>query len=678
MLASMRLSVFRWLVTAISVWAVGALDAAPRATLTVDRVRTDAVEASGVTLRWSLDDRDTPPALQVRVENLRVPVLEQSLHDLQWDCPALPHQPGPVRCEGPLLVGGRPAGTLTLDVSAIAATLAWAQGRRRLGVDWQAARPAEVALPLQAIPVAWLRGFLANLWSQGRFTGGTLDGDVRIGFPDTGPFEVEAGLRGKDLAVESTDGRIAAAGVAATARIHWREAVAGDALAVDLAAHRGELLAGPVYVAIPDEGLRARVEMARSPGGAWRLPLLSWRDGEVLRVAGSGRLDAAGELSALRIEARSLDLARTSARYLGGWLAPAGFPDLVLGGEAKLGFAFDEQGLQEVDAVVHRVNAIDPRGRFSLAGLAGGLHWARQAAVPDSRLGWQAASLLGIGLDAGELTLSSHDGALAQRAPTRLAVLGGHLVLDRLRWQPGQGGSPLTMQMGLALEDLDLGSLSQRLGWPAFEGRIDGVLPNAVYRGNRIRFEGGLAMSVFGGEVRFSNVELERPFGIAPSLAADIRFQDIDLGPLTRVFGYGEISGRLDGRLRDLRLVDWQPVAFDARFLTDKTFTGPRRVSQRAVQDISDLAGTGLMAGLQAQALRLFDDFRYDRIGVGCVLKDNVCRMSGLRRRGEGFVIIRGRGVPRLDVIGYRRTVDWPTLIQRLKAVAEGDGLRIE
>jgi hypothetical protein len=232
--------------------------------------------------------------------------------------------------------------------------------------------------------------------------------------------------------------------------------------------------------------------------------------------------------------------------------------------------------------------------------------------------------------------------------------------------------------MGLALEALDLGSLSQRLGWPDFEGTLGGTLPNALYERNRVSFEGGLAMQLFGGEVRIDDLALERPFGVAPSLAANVRFQDIDLAPLTGAFGFGEITGRLDGRIRDLRLVDWTPVAFDARLLTDRNWEGSRRISQRAVQDISDLGGSGLVAGLQARLLRTFDDFGYDRIGIGCVLKDNRCAMTGLKKRGDGYVIIDGRGLPRIEVVGFRRSVDWPTLVSRLKDATEGDTLRIE
>ena len=47
--------------------------------------------------------------------------------------------------------------------------------------------------------------------------------------------------------------------------------------------------------------------------------------------------------------------------------------------------------------------------------------------------------------------------------------------------------------------------------------------------------------------------------------------------------------------------------------------------------------------------------------------------MSGLHSAGAGFTIVEGSGVPRLQVVGFHRNVDWPTLVERLAAAVAGD-----
>jgi hypothetical protein len=37
--------------------------------------------------------------------------------------------------------------------------------------------------------------------------------------------------------------------------------------------------------------------------------------------------------------------------------------------------------------------------------------------------------------------------------------------------------------------------------------------------------------------------------------------------------------------------------------------------------------------------------------------------------QGTGYYIVKGQGVPRIDVVGFRETVSWPGLVQQLAAI---------
>ena len=197
-------------------------------------------------------------------------------------------------------------------------------------------------------------------------------------------------------------------------------------------------------------------------------------------------------------------------------------------------------------------------------------------------------------------------------------------------------------------------------------------------------FDGGLDMQLFGGTVAVSQLALERPFGTAPSLSADLVLEDIDMYSLTGVFDFGSISGKLDGRVAGLRLVDWTATAFDAELRTDRAAArrgGVRqRISQRAVQNISSVGDASFAGSLQGRLLGFFDDFGYRDIGISCELRNTVCLMGGLDvappaspGSGPGFTIVRGAGLPNLSVVGYNRLVDWPVLLERLSEVGKGN-----
>jgi len=269
--------------------------------------------------------------------------------------------------------------------------------------------------------------------------------------------------------------------------------------------------------------------------------------------------------------------------------------------------------------------------------------------------------------------MRSEGGAIALTQAVAVPMLGGTLRFEDMTLRPPANGQGAEAIFGLSVEHLDIARLANALNWPEFRGELTGRLPRAHYANERLDFEGGLSMTMFDGRVDVSSLSMERPFGVAPTLAADLRIEDLDLLALTEVFDFGSITGRLDGRIDQLRLVDWTITAFDAELHTQRTKGIRQRISQRAVQSISSVGDQSFMTTLQGQLIGLFDDFGYKDIGIGCRLANEVCDMTGLHSAGDAFTIVDGAGLPRLTVIGHNRRVDWPTLVERLEAVGSGD-----
>lgn len=629
-------------------------------------LQAEAAQVSRIEARLTWSD-DGPGSLVLTAGRVEIPALAESFSDLEWRCDLTREQAGRWHCEGPVRSDrGRAIATVAMSSADLEARLGI--GKAALSVATRAGAPDDVAIGLQAVPVAWLQGFLTSLWAEGQWTSGRVDGHVDLHLPAAAPARVRADLRLADLGLETPDGWLAAAGV----RGRLRLAQTGDRSEVRFEARGGEFLAQGLYAQLPETPVVVEATVVPE-GEGWNLPAFAWRDGEVLQASGAARLAPDGTPSDLRLQLSLGDLAAARDRYLSGFLAPAGFPDLVLAGGAAARLDLRDGEWQAITLSFDRLNAIDPRQRFTLAGLHGDLGWRAGDEPHPGTLAWDSAALFGIGLGHAALGFESREGQLRLAAPVDIAALGGKIRLDHLRWQPPGGGRGARFQLGTSLLDLDLGSLSQRLGWPPFTGTLGGRIPQARYENNVLTLDGGLAMQAFGGTVSLSSLVMERPFGVAPTLSADVAIDDVDMAPMTDAFGFGSISGRMDGYIRNLRMVDWSPVAFDAWIGSDPAWKGRRRLSQRAVEDISKVGGGGgLMGGLQAQALRLFDDFRYERLGLGCRLRDNVCAMSGVDSAGDGYTIVQGAGLPRIQVVGFRRRVDWPTLVARLKAATEG------
>lgn len=589
--------------------------------------------------------------------------------DLDWHCPVQRDGPA-LACDGEVRADGLRR-RLAATVAATESTLSLSHGKRRIEARYPAAAPDRVAVGLHGVPATWAGPFVARLWQGGQLTQGSVGGELEIDLAAERPLGVDARLQLRAVGLDSPDGSLAAAGLGGTLRLAYRD-IDGGQVAIDGRLDGGELLAGALYATLSGSPVAWSLRAQCQRDGDWLISPLRWDDPAGLRAGGQVRVSPQGALESFDVSVDSGDLAALAQRYLSGPLGLAGLADLQLHGAARLEAAGENGRLRRWALRPEHVVVIDPGGRFSIAGLDGALAWSAQQAAEPSALGWEGAAIYGLGLGPARLSVSSREREIRLDQALSLDLLGGRLRLERFAFTPAEGERGARAELGLRLDGLDLEKLSQRLGWPAFTGTVSGHLPAARYADGRLVFEGGLSMQVFDGTVAIDRLTMERPLGIAPSLSADVRFDGLDLQPLTRAFGFGEITGRLKGHILELRLLDWTPVAFDAQLRSDPAYRGKRRISQRAVRDISTLGGSGLAAGLQAQMLKMFSTFGYRRLGLKCRLANDVCTMDGIGSAGNGYTIVEGAGLPSIQVVGFQRRVDWPILVDRLKAATQG------
>lgn len=660
-----------------ALWAAPLELAARTMSARIERVVTPVATLEQVKIRLSWPAEAAQGQLELQAGRVEAPDLGYRFGDVAWRCPLQRDGRGGWRCEGELRGAGGPPLRLALDLGVASTDARLSRGAAALSLQRAAASPDLTRIELTRVPLAWAQALVAQAWPAGRIKAGTLDGRLDIAAPARQPLRITGPLRLRGGALDTPDGLIAAEHLGAqldvSARLDRERSVA-----IDGHLQGGELLFGNAYLALAKRAVALRVRAQQRPGEGWRLPDLAWRDDGILALEGSAALNADGSLAALDLDLRSDDLKPLRDAYLSGFLGLAGLGQLDLSGAAQARLRLHGNELELAHASLHEVSMKDAQGRFRFDGLDGQLRYSADAAV-TSELGWRGGALYGLDFGAVRLPFSSGGGELRLERAVSFPMLGGRAGLDGLRLRPPAGGKGLDLRFGLNLDRLDVGQLAKALDWPAFTGELSGRIPEAHYADDRLELDGGLAMQLFGGTVVVSSLAMERPFGVAPTLSSDLALDNLDLESLTGVFGFGSITGRLYGRIEQLRLVDWQPTAFDAELHTRKTPGVRQRISQRAVQDLSSVGDSSFVGSLQDRLIGFFDDFGYARIGIACRLADEVCHMDGLGPAkaapdgSRGFTIVQGSGVPHLDVVGYNRRVDWATLLERMEAVSKGE-----
>lgn len=483
------------------------------------------------------------------------------------------------------------------------------------------------------------------------------------------------------LGFENPIGTVAGAGLSAIGTLQYE--LGEDHQRFDLAfqAQGGEALLDFAYLQFGEDA-RPVVRLAgRYQPERLELDELSVRTPGVLSANGAGTILFGEDIyyEQLRFELEELVFPQAKDRYLDSVLARFGFAQAQFEGSLDGVLEWEAGVLSSIAMHTEALTMDDPR--LGVVGLDARIFWQQEEKESDqvrrSEISWENARVydLEIGPSVVRLDLNGPGARLA--GPTRIPVFDGAVAIEAFELARQGTGEGVDLVLLAAIEPISLAPLSTAMGWPPLEGSLAGEIPRIEWVDGVLELGGAMSFDVFDGRVVVDNVSLERPFGVLATFAADMALEDLDLRQVTSAFEFGEIRGRLSGNVVGLRLLDWQPVAFDAALQTPAGDRSKHRISQRAVDNLSSLGG-GAGAAIQQTFLRFFEDFSYDRLGLRCVLRNNVCSMSGVEARGDGFYIVKGRGIPRIDVIGFQRQVDWPQLLARLQAATNSGDVTIE
>jgi hypothetical protein len=489
-------------------------------------------------------------------------------------------------------------------------------------------------------------------------------------------WQAELGVPGVTLSSE--DGKFATDKLAFTMSARAQPVPTGWRFELKLAAPKGQAYFEPVFLDLAQSPLQLNTR------GQWRatsrqlaLETLRIEQPETLRAHGTLMLDfaAAKRLQSLQLQIDEAVLPGAYTRYLQPFLIGTVLDSLETQGriEGRVGFAAGQA--KDVRLKLSELHLDDSKKRFAFYGLNGDVNW--QVGPVDTRvtqLRWEGGSAYRLDLGAAQLRLLTAGGDVRLLEPVRIPVLDGRL--DVRRFELAAAGTPaMRVAFDGDLSPIGMEGLCRALNWPVFAGTLSGGVPTLEYRDGNLTVGGTLVANVFDGRVEVDQLRLEQPFGVLPRLSAEMKLRRIDLKSATSAFSFGRIEGRLDGDVKNLRLLKWQPVAFDGRLYSTPNDDTRHRISQRAIENISNLGGAGAAGVLSRGFLRFFDDFAYDRIALGCRLQDGVCSMSGLEpHRSGGYYIVKGKLVPRIDVIGFATRVNWDGFVKQLKSATKSDG----
>jgi len=629
------------------------------------------------------------------VSELHITGLEETIQDVRLYCPALKFSAGELMCKAATITGrfpylerqqlsadlryGRTDGRLRWRITGI--SLAGGQleldGELR-GAWWR------LGVTGRNIDAASLQTRIAALTesAQGITLAGRLAWDLTATGDEAVTPTVEGTVELASIQASNEQGTLASDALEGTVNGKVQPSNAGWDFELAVEPVAGQLYVEPVFLDVGSQPFSLRLAGSwNQTSGVLAIEAFQYRQPEVGEVTGSMRVDLEPEWAVRQMDAeiREAQLPQAYDIYLAPFLFGTELDTLESIGSFDADLHVEEADLQALRLRLKEVNLDDDQQRFAVYGLDGELDWQivadeLQKATAPSGLRWEGGFVYGVQMGAGEIEFLTQDQDFALLDAVRLPVLDGGLIIHVLKISR-LGESDMRIEFDARIDPISLQALTAALGWPAFGGTLSGTLPRLNYELGELTLGGNLEAQVFDGEISIEKLKITEPFGLVPQLTANISIRGLNLEKVTETFSFGKITGLLDGEIRELHMLDWEPTAFDARFQTPERDPTRRRISQRAIENISSLSGQSVTAVLSGGFLRFFDDFAYDKIAVSCRLENDVCFTGALLPEGERYYLVKGKGLPRIDVIGYSRRVAWPELIDRLKSIHYEDAV---
>jgi hypothetical protein len=380
-------------------------------------------------------------------------------------------------------------------------------------------------------------------------------------------------------------------------------------------------------------------------------------------------MEASPAVRSLKLKTNEVDLPLFYEAYIQPVAAETLFDGMELSGKAGLELETATGGLPRVRLELKDLYLEQGERLFAVYGLNGVLRSATGPDAETSTLSWEGGHILeAIDIGGANAVLRLDKKTMQLAEPLRIPVFDGAIEVQEFSLESGEAG-PQVKFKGF-VTPISMGDVSSAFGWPRLAGQLSGVIPGVSYEKGSVTLDGTMLVRMFEGDIVIRKLHLEQLFGALPRMSADLEMKNLDLEILTRTFSFGKITGKLEGEIKELYLEQWKPVSFDAHFVTPEGDKSRHRISQRAVDNISNLGGAGVSGAVSRTFLRFFEEFGYSRLGISCRLEKGVCAMGGIEPAKGGYYLVKGGGmIPHIDVIGFNRQTDWEVLLDQLREI---------
>ena len=217
--------------------------------------------------------------------------------------------------------------------------------------------------------------------------------------------------------------------------------------------------------------------------------------------------------------------------------------------------------------------------------------------------------------------------------------------------------------------DINLKNMTTTYNLTPFEGTLNSSIVSFQQQGQKLYSKDEIKVKLFGGDITISDLTLNNFLEPMTEIGFSAEVNHLDLGQMSNTYReWGNITGIINGRIKDFRLVAGEASSFEIEMKTEHYPEVKQIVSTKFLKNFVPGIGKVLdKVGLT--------NYKYDIMGLHARLENDYIKLQGAVREGGKELFMKGAGMKKLEIVfpNIDRRVPFKTFLNSFKGILGSD-----
>jgi hypothetical protein len=225
------------------------------------------------------------------------------------------------------------------------------------------------------------------------------------------------------------------------------------------------------------------------------------------------------------------------------------------------------------------------------------------------------------------------------------------------------------IKFAFRFNDINLEVMTTTYNLTPFEGTLNSSIVSFQQQEKKLYSKDKIKIELFGGEITIMDLMLDNIFSPMRELGFSAEVNHLDLGQMSNTYReWGNITGIINGRIKDFRLVAGEASGFEIEMKTEKYSDVKQTVSTKFLKNFVPGIGKVLdKVGLT--------NYKYSIMGLHARLENDYIKLQGAVREGGKELFMKGAGMKKLEIVfpNVDRRVPFKTFLNSFKEILDSD-----